>query len=324
MKILYIYRHPDMGYSIGKVFHPIESYIKKYAEVDSVYLPVPNYSLKGLYMNIMAAKRAVANKKYDVVHITGTEHYLIPFINRKNLIVTVHDLGSIIKTGGLIKKILFIKFLRLAKKITFISEFSKKEADEIVSIEDERKIVIGNPYDILLRYTSKQVNVSKPTVLHVGTKENKNLIRTIEALSDFSCHLRIVGKIPEYVISKLNEHNIEYSNVSDLSDKEIYEEYKNCDIVSFCSTYEGFGMPIIEGNAVGRVVITSNIEPMKTVSGGACVLVDPYDVFSIKEGFLEALQNNDFYIKKGLENAKKYTVEYISKQYLELYKKISI
>ena len=52
MKLLYIYRHPDLGYSIGKVFHPIENEMKKYAEVESVNLPIPNYSLKGVWKNI--------------------------------------------------------------------------------------------------------------------------------------------------------------------------------------------------------------------------------------------------------------------------------
>ena len=37
MKILFIYRHPSMGFSIGKVFRPIEEEMKKYAEVDSIY-----------------------------------------------------------------------------------------------------------------------------------------------------------------------------------------------------------------------------------------------------------------------------------------------
>ena len=39
MKILFIYRHPSMGFSIGKVFRPIEVDMKKYSEVDSIYMP---------------------------------------------------------------------------------------------------------------------------------------------------------------------------------------------------------------------------------------------------------------------------------------------
>jgi hypothetical protein len=34
------------------------------------------------------------------------------------------------------------------------------------------------------------------------------------------------------------------------------------DIISFPSTHEGFGMPILEGQVVARPVLTSNLEPM--------------------------------------------------------------
>ena len=63
MKILYIYRHPDMGFSIGKVFRPIENEMKKHAEVDSIYLPVSNYSFKGMWKNIRYAQRYCKKKK---------------------------------------------------------------------------------------------------------------------------------------------------------------------------------------------------------------------------------------------------------------------
>lgn len=80
MKILFIYRHPSMGFSIGKVFRPIEEEMKKYAEVDSIYMPTSQYSLNSIWQNIKTTRKAINSKKYDIVHITGTEHYLIPFL----------------------------------------------------------------------------------------------------------------------------------------------------------------------------------------------------------------------------------------------------
>ena len=96
MRILYIYRHPHLGYSIGKVFRSIEEEMKKYAEVDAIYLPEPNYSLKGLWKNIRYAQKYCKRKKYDIIHITGTEHYLIPFL-KQCVVVTIHDLGRALK-----------------------------------------------------------------------------------------------------------------------------------------------------------------------------------------------------------------------------------
>ena len=93
MRILYIYRHPDMGFSIGKVFKPIEEEMKKYAEVDSVYMPCSNYKPMSLWKNIRAARKTVSQKRYDIIHITGAEHYMIHFLPKDKPVVMVHDLG---------------------------------------------------------------------------------------------------------------------------------------------------------------------------------------------------------------------------------------
>ena len=41
-------------------------------------------------------------------------------------------------------------------------------------------------------------------------------------------------------------------------------------------------MPIIEAQALGRIVITSNISPMKEIAGDGAVIVDPYDILRNK------------------------------------------
>ena len=49
------------------------------------------------------------------------------------------------------------------------------------------------------------------------------------------------------------------------------------------SKYEGFGMPIIEAQASGTAVITSDIEPMKTVIGKNGLIVNPNKPKEIKK-----------------------------------------
>ena len=78
-------------------------------------------------------------------------------------------------------------------------------------------------------------------------------------------------------------------------------------------------MPIIEGQAIGRVVVTSNISPMKEIAGDGAVLVDPEDTNSMREGYIEAINNSQKYIQQGLENVKRFDVSKIVKHYLELY-----
>lgn len=313
-----------MGYSIGKVFNTIEKEISKYENIESIYLPYPNYKILSLYKNIKYVLQYLRNKKFDIIHITGTEHYLLPFLRKYNTIITVHDLGFYTEKKKsfhlLLKYLLWIKTLKLAKYVTFISEKSKNEALKLEKIKQYD--VIYNPVDSSFVEHKKIFNVACPTILHIGTKENKNLIKSIKAMSGLSCKLRIIGKLNDKQIEALNVYKINYSNVFNLTDEQLLEEYKNCDIVNFPSTYEGFGMPLLEAQAVGRIVITSNIEPMNTIANGAAIIVNPYSVESIRKGYIEAFNFDSDIICKGLINAKNFKVDNIARKYLDLYSTI--
>ena len=81
-------------------------------------------------------------------------------------------------------------------------------------------------------------------------------------------------------------------------------------------------MPIIEAQATGRPVLTSNLGAMKEVAGDAACLVDPFDTDAIRAG-LERIMADDSYraqlIAAGFENVKRFTQERIAAQYAELY-----
>lgn len=329
MKVLYIYRHPDMGFSIGKVFRPIEEEMRKYAEVDAVYLPIPNYKPAGLWKNIRTAVAAVKQKKYDIVHITGAEHYLIPFLRKQNIVVTVHDLGFFTNHGLSIRTLwkycLWIKTLPLAKRATFISKKSLKEAEGLVKFKSGQAVVIHDPIGREYVPNSKTINTSCPIILHIGTRPHKNLTRTIAALKEIRCKMRIIGKVEDKDVELLKKNRIEHTILQNLSDDELLQEYKDADIINFPSYHEGFGMPIIEGQAIGRLVITSDMEPMKSVAGEGAILCNPFNVKSIRNAYLKGIKDNDYresVIKAGLENVEKYRLENITKQYLELYKSL--
>ena len=50
-------------------------------------------------------------------------------------------------------------------------------------------------------------------------------------------------------------------------------------------------MPIIEAQATGRVVLSSNIGAMKEIAGKGAHLVDPYSVAAITEGILKIMKD---------------------------------
>ena len=81
-------------------------------------------------------------------------------------------------------------------------------------------------------------------------------------------------------------------------------------------------MPVIEGQQIGRVVLTSNIEPILDISGEAALLVDPYDINDIHKAYLNIIKDKqlrDSLIQKGLNNVKRFEASFIAKQYIDLY-----
>lgn len=96
-------------------------------------------------------------------------------------------------------------------------------------------------------------------------------------------------------------------------------------MVMFVSTFEGFGLPVIEAQGTGRPLITSNIQPMKEVAGDAAYFADPFDTSSIRNGVLKIIHDQHYrqsLIEKGLMNVKRFAPEKIAMQYQELYKKV--
>lgn len=326
MNINFYYRNKDAGFSIGAVFDTIVEEIKHTHNIIRTFLPTPFASLSSIIRNGNYAKKK--ERKGYINHITGDVHYLLWFLKGKKTVVTVHDIMYYHYLHGIKKyiwKLFYIIPLKRAAQITFISEFAYNQINEVIELDKNKVHIIPNPVDSAFKYSVKEFNVDKPVILHIGTFERKNLNRTIEALRGISCHLRIIGKLDNKTIDLLNTNHIEYSNSFDLSHDEIVEEYKKADIINFPSLFEGFGMPIIEGQATGRVVITSNISPMKEVAGKGAVLVNPYSIKEIREAYQTVIENKnkrEQLIKEGIKNVENYKVENISKRYSELYKMI--
>lgn len=209
--------------------------------------------------------------------------------------------------------------------ITVISESTKQELMKCLKCRSEKLRVIHASVSPIFRYCPRSFNSLNPVILQVGTGENKNLIRVSKALEGLPCHLQIVGRLSKEQVISLGERGIKYSSIINLSDKEMVQQYRKCDILIFASTYEGFGLPILEAQATGRPVVTSNILSMPEVAGDSACLVNPFSVEDIREGIMRVIQDNNYredLVRRGLNNIDRFQVRGIAEKYVRVYEEL--
>lgn len=329
MKITYIFRPVSKERSIERVFVPIMEVLSKQGhEVETSVAKSCRFLPLFLLWNIIYY--AFKSRK-NLCHITGDIQFVGCLMNPNNTILTVHDLVLLKRddTPPWLRK-LVLRFwyyypLKRLKHITCISETTKQDLISFFPWIANKVCVIPNPVNTNFEYREKKFNKEKPVILHIGTRTNKNLERVVKALNGVSCHLRIIGKLAEKQIKLLTDNKIDYSNDIHISDEQIVKEYEEADIISFPSLFEGFGLPIIEGQTVGRSVLTSDREPMKSVAGEHAMLVNPESVDSIRAGFISLIENETYrnmVTQSGIVNAKLYNIENIVAQYAAIYDKI--
>jgi glycosyltransferase involved in cell wall biosynthesis len=250
-------------------------------------------------------------------------------MRRDKTLLTILDFVFVVNNRGLKKKLLLFFWgtipARRVRFISVISEATKIQALEYLKCNPNMVRVVPVPISsVFIRY-DKEFNTEKPTLLQVGTSENKNIIRLADALRGVSCKLEIIGKLSCDQLASLKRNNIEYVNSYGLSEEEVLAKYRQADLVTFVSTYEGFGMPIVEANAVGRPVITSNVYSMPEVAGNAACIVDPLNINDIKNGVLRIIGDKIYrekLVQDGFTNAKRFDASIIAEQYAKIYHEI--
>jgi len=326
-EITYIFRKGvPTNFSIEKLFNTlIEHFEKSGAKVRRVELPHISKGIVSVLRNVWFVAR---QPKSGILHITGDVHYATLLCPFSKTIITIHDCVVLQRGTGfkrLVMRILWFGLpARLASAIVVISEQTKHELLETVAVSKAKLTVMPNFVDPGFAFSKWSFASEQPRILHVGTTPNKNLPKVIAALHGIPCMLVIVGQLSPAMQMNLQEHGVRYENFIGADDATMMHLYRGADIISFPSTYEGFGMPILEGQAVGRPVLTSNLEPMRSVAGsGGALLVDPQSVDSIRDGFLRLI-GDEFLrarlIAAGQDNVSRYTLEAVAASYLALYR----
>ena len=287
------------------------------------------YESSGFFKRLYNVFEATFNQN-KVNHVTGDINYVGILFNKNRAIHTILDCIHLKSSSGLKHKILKYFWLHLPQKRSrFITAISTSTKNEILKYapdcNPDKIVVIPVAISEQFVFVEKPFKKSKPTILQLGTAGNKNIENLISALKNIPCKLIIIGVKHLNLIEKLESANLDYTYLHGLTNEEILIQYQNADIITLCSTYEGFGMPILEAQATGRVVITSNCFSMPEVGGNAAHYINPLDVNEMREGFLKIIEDDTYrenLITKGLQNVKRFNPKVIANMYLDLYNKV--
>jgi glycosyltransferase involved in cell wall biosynthesis len=208
--------------------------------------------------------------------------------------------------------------------LTAISEETKKQLEDEFPAAAGKTELIPNCVDpaFVRNRPVRKSGSGILRVLQVGTGPNKNLERVAVAASGLPVHLRIIGPVSYQQRALLRSLGLNWSSAEQLSAEDLMLEYKHSDALVFASIYEGFGLPIVEAQAMGIPVITSKIAPMSDTAGDAALFVDPYDEQDIRAALEQLLCSPDlacWLSDRGQRNAERFDARVVAGQYADLY-----
>jgi glycosyltransferase involved in cell wall biosynthesis len=317
----------ESHFSIERLFAEIRRHMPADCEVTSCPAPEASAGILPRWRNV----RHAAQQQADVHHIVGDSHYLAFGLPPEKTVLTIHDCAALNRLRGLPRALLkyfwFTGPMRRAAVVTAISEASKEELRQWVGALADKVTVVPDCVFDDFQYAPKRFNERAPVVLQIGTKENKNFERVAEAVATTGCQLHVVGDLEPEQRALCGRLGIPYCALGVVSDEALVQAFRRCDIVVFASLYEGFGLPVLEGQAIGRPVITSNISSLPEAAGEGALLVDPYSVDEIRAAIVRVVADAGLrasLVEKGLKNVERFRPEAIAARYAEIYKKVAV
>jgi glycosyltransferase involved in cell wall biosynthesis len=309
--------------SIEHVFDVVAPRLAGRFDVRRIASPFDN---RGLVPRVRSILWARANQA-DVNHVLGDTNFFDLGLEPKRTVLTVHDCEFLERAGALKSFVYEWAWLKLpVRRAAIVTVPSAATRDELAKYVDASNVrVVPNPVDPIFTPSDRPFNEARPVILQVGARSNKNLERVAHALAGIPSTLVVVGLMTDEQRKLIASLGIDLVETGPLPTHEIAKRYRECDLVMFASTKEGFGLPIVEGQASGRPVVTSRIPPMSEVAGDAACLVDPFDVASIRDGVTRVIGNAMYrreLVDLGVRNVERFRPDAVADAYASMYNEL--
>ncbi|MBI9114772.1 glycosyltransferase family 4 protein [Sanguibacter sp. YZGR15] len=281
-----------------------------------------------------------ASSGYDVVHATT---WAIP-PRSAPLVATVHDTAFLRNPDHFTARgvAFFERSLRIVRReadiVVVPSEATRTDCVS-AGIEPDRIRVI--PHGTAQHRVSSdaadafraQHGLARPFVLWCGTLEpRKNLpvlLHAFERLLEDGSDLDLVivgpsgwGSTSDEVRAAVDRLPVDRIHVlGRLSDIELQRAYASARVFCFPSTWEGFGMPVLEAMVHGTPVVTSRGTSMAEIVGDGALLVDPLDPRATAAALVRAaVVEHDALAEGAVRNSSRYTWDRSARAHLAAYR----
>ena len=261
--------------------------------------------------------RALRHLGADLVH---TQH-AVPLRCPCPAVVTVHDLSFerdsrlMSRKDRAVFKRVVPRAVRKAARVLAVSEWTKADLVERYGVSPERDVVTHNGVDPAF----KPGPGAHDFVLCVGAiQARKNQLAAQAAAEAAGLPVVVAGPTKDVDLeTELRSRGARLEGY--VTTERLAELYRAAACLVQSSSYEGFGLPVVEAMASGTPVVAVPDEALREVAGDAAIFVDEGE---LANGIRRALAERERLVAAGLERARAFSWRASAERTLSVYEEI--
>lgn len=315
----------------------------KYKNVKEIVINIQNR----LLWDQIGVPRVARSEKIDIIF---NPKLSIPLFAPSKKVFNIVGLEQFVlgKVYGwrnrLYNRIMMPIYCHFSNAIIIMTNIGKRRLIKYINLKNNKVEVIYAAYHKMFKVIKntestlkiqQKYNLTGKYILFVGgltpLKNFPNILKALKIIKEeFPLKLVVVGfnrwKYAKDIelIEKLKLKN-DIMMLGFIPDNDLPYLYNSAELLIFPSLYEGFGIPILEAQACGCPVVSSQTECIEEISNRSALLVNPYNHKEIAQAILNVLNNKNLrekLVADGLENIKRFNWTKTARQTLELFEKI--